>query len=105
MGFTINRVGGVRAWRRGLLVALAVSLLAACGGASGESAGVIQQVGTPEELYQRPRNLFVAGFIGSPASNFLPGTLEGGHLRTALGDVALPAGVAARSWRPAPVPP
>jgi multiple sugar transport system ATP-binding protein len=54
-------------------------------------AGVIQQVGTPEELYQRPRNLFVAGFIGSPAMNFLPGTLEDGRLRTALGDVALPA--------------
>jgi multiple sugar transport system ATP-binding protein len=36
-------------------------------------AGVIQQVDTPEELYQRPRNLFVAGFIGSPAMNFLPG--------------------------------
>jgi multiple sugar transport system ATP-binding protein len=46
-------------------------------------AGVIQQVGTPEELYQRPRKLFVAGFIGSPAMNFLPGTLEDGRLRTA----------------------
>ena len=54
-------------------------------------AGVIQQVGAPEELYERPRNLFVAGFIGSPAMNFLPGTLEDGHLRTALGDVVLPA--------------
>jgi multiple sugar transport system ATP-binding protein len=59
-------------------------------------AGVIQQVGAPEELYQRPRNLFVAGFIGSPAMNFLPGTLEDGHLRTALGDVALPAEMAAK---------
>jgi hypothetical protein len=38
----------------------------------------------------------VAGFIGSPAMNFLPGTLEDGHLRTALGDVALPAEVAAK---------
>jgi multiple sugar transport system ATP-binding protein len=37
----------------------------------------------------------VAGFIGSPAMNFLPGTLEDGHLRTALGDVALPAEVRA----------
>jgi multiple sugar transport system ATP-binding protein len=36
-------------------------------------AGVLQQVGTPEELYERPRNVFVAGFIGSPAMNFLPG--------------------------------
>jgi multiple sugar transport system ATP-binding protein len=59
-------------------------------------AGVIQQVGTPEELYERPVNLFVAGFIGSPAMNFLPGTLEDGRLRTALGDVALPAELRAR---------
>jgi multiple sugar transport system ATP-binding protein len=62
-------------------------------------AGVIQQVGAPEELYQRPRNLFVAGFIGSPAMNFLPGTLEGGRLRTALGDVELPAEAAAKVGR------
>jgi multiple sugar transport system ATP-binding protein len=59
-------------------------------------AGVIQQVDTPEELYQRPRNLFVAGFIGSPAMNFLPGTLEDGRLRTALGDVELPGEVSAK---------
>jgi multiple sugar transport system ATP-binding protein len=61
--------------------------------------GVIQQVGSPEELYQRPRNLFVAGFIGSPAMNFLPGTLEDGRLRTALGDVELPAEVTAKVRR------
>src|SRR5919205_2918132 len=36
--------------------------------------GVIQQVGAPEELYERPVNLFVAGFIGSPSMNFVPGT-------------------------------
>jgi multiple sugar transport system ATP-binding protein len=59
-------------------------------------AGVIQQVGAPEELYLRPRNLFVAGFIGSPAMNFLPGTMEDGRLRTALGDVAPPAEVRAK---------
>ncbi|HEY8921661.1 MAG TPA: ABC transporter ATP-binding protein [Candidatus Limnocylindria bacterium] len=34
--------------------------------------GVLQQAGTPEELYTQPRNLFVAGFIGSPAMNLLP---------------------------------
>jgi multiple sugar transport system ATP-binding protein len=56
-------------------------------------AGVIQQVGTPEELYERPRNLFVAGFIGSPAMNFLPVTLEDSRLHTPLGDLALPAEV------------
>jgi multiple sugar transport system ATP-binding protein len=37
--------------------------------------GVVQQVGTPEELYRRPANLFVAGFIGSPKMNFLKGEL------------------------------
>jgi multiple sugar transport system ATP-binding protein len=56
-------------------------------------AGVIQQVGTPEELYQRPRNLFVAGFIGSPSMNFLPATLEDNRLRTPLGDLPLPADI------------
>ncbi len=40
--------------------------------------GVLQQVGTPAELYDRPTNLFVAGFIGSPSMNFLPGELADG---------------------------
>jgi multiple sugar transport system ATP-binding protein len=35
--------------------------------------GVLQQIGTPEELYTNPVNVFVAGFIGSPAMNFVPG--------------------------------
>jgi multiple sugar transport system ATP-binding protein len=52
-------------------------------------SGVLQQVGTPKELYDRPDNLFVAGFIGSPAMNFLSGTLEDGKLRTSLGDFTL----------------
>jgi len=38
--------------------------------------GWIQQVGTPLELYNQPANLFVAGFIGSPAMNFLPATVS-----------------------------
>jgi multiple sugar transport system ATP-binding protein len=59
-------------------------------------AGVIQQVGTPEELYERPRNLFVAGFIGSPAMNFLPVHLDDGRLRTPMGDLPLPAEVRAK---------
>ena len=45
---------------------------------SGEAVardGSVAQVGTPLELYHRPRNLFVAGFIGSPKMNFLPATL------------------------------
>ncbi len=41
-------------------------------------SGVIQQVGTPMELYQRPVNLFVAGFIGSPAMNTIKGELVSG---------------------------
>jgi len=38
--------------------------------------GIIEQIGTPLDLYDRPRNLFVAGFIGSPAMNFLKGTIR-----------------------------
>jgi multiple sugar transport system ATP-binding protein len=52
--------------------------------------GVIQQVGTPTELYQHPTNLFVAGFIGSPAMNFLPATIEGDALNCGLGKIAMP---------------
>jgi multiple sugar transport system ATP-binding protein len=40
--------------------------------------GVLQQVAAPQELYQRPANLFVAGFIGSPAMNLIEATLERG---------------------------
>ncbi len=39
--------------------------------------GKIEQVGTPEEIYEKPRTFFVAGFIGTPAMNFLEVTLEG----------------------------
>ncbi|MBL0936819.1 MAG: sn-glycerol-3-phosphate ABC transporter ATP-binding protein UgpC [Rhizobiaceae bacterium] len=42
------------------------------------NAGVVQQVGTPIEIYDRPANTFVAGFIGSPAMNLIQGTLSGG---------------------------
>jgi multiple sugar transport system ATP-binding protein len=49
-------------------------------------SGLLQQVGSPKELYDRPLNLFVAGFIGSPAMNFVSGTLEEGKLRTSFGD-------------------
>ena len=40
--------------------------------------GVVQQVGTPTDIYDHPANTFVASFIGSPAMNLLEGTLEGG---------------------------
>jgi multiple sugar transport system ATP-binding protein len=52
-------------------------------------AGRIQQVGTPADLYEHPVNLFVAGFIGSPAMNFLPGRLDGDQLRTPIGELRL----------------
>ena len=64
------------------------------------NAGRIQQIGTPMELYDHPLNVFVAGFIGSPAMNFVTGVVErrdGLRLRAADGgflDFALPAGVA-----------
>ena len=51
--------------------------------------GMIQQVGSPQQLYDRPDNLFVAGFIGSPAMNFLPSVVENNTLHTPLGDVPL----------------
>ena len=50
-------------------------------------AGVLQQVGSPAELYDSPRNLFVAGFIGSPAMNFMPAELRGGKLVLPIGEV------------------
>jgi multiple sugar transport system ATP-binding protein len=40
--------------------------------------GLVQQVGTPTEIYDNPANTFVAGFIGSPAMNLVTGTIEGG---------------------------
>jgi multiple sugar transport system ATP-binding protein len=52
-------------------------------------AGIVQQVGSPQELYNRPANLFVAGFIGSPAMNFLPGRLTQNGIETAIGEVAV----------------
>ncbi|WP_031103670.1 ABC transporter ATP-binding protein [Streptomyces sp. NRRL S-146] len=51
--------------------------------------GLVQQIGTPAELYDLPRNIFVAGFIGSPAMNFVNATLEAGALRSPLGDLTL----------------
>jgi multiple sugar transport system ATP-binding protein len=52
--------------------------------------GVVQQVGSPTDLYQHPTNLFVAGFIGSPAMNFLPATIEGDSLNCGLGQIEMP---------------
>ncbi|MDG4831770.1 sn-glycerol-3-phosphate ABC transporter ATP-binding protein UgpC [Solwaraspora sp. WMMD1047] len=51
--------------------------------------GAVQQVGPPQELYDNPRNLFVAGFIGSPSMNFLHAAVDDGRLRTAVGELPI----------------
>jgi multiple sugar transport system ATP-binding protein len=58
------------------------------------NGGKVEQIGTPLELYDDPDNLFVAGFIGSPAMNFIPGKFTAGGI-VAAGNVTLsaPAGV------------
>jgi len=62
--------------------------------------GVIQQVDTPDRIYQHPANIFVVGFIGSPSMNFIRGRLEeegqGIYFRTAGLDIKLPEGKAKR---------
>jgi multiple sugar transport system ATP-binding protein len=52
-------------------------------------AGILQQVASPRELYDTPRNLFVAGFIGSPAMNFFAGKLESDGIQTPMGKIPL----------------
>src|SRR3954471_10635692 len=56
-------------------------------------AGELQQVDTPKKLYNHPRNIFVAGFIGSPSMNFLPAHVGGGKVRLPFGEIDLPQGV------------
>jgi multiple sugar transport system ATP-binding protein len=53
-------------------------------------SGVLQQVGQPMELYNSPVNLFVAGFIGSPAMNFMPASVQGETIKLPFGDVRIP---------------
>lgn len=52
--------------------------------------GHVQQVGAPQDLYDNPVNLFVAGFIGSPSMNFIPGRLTQTGVDTAIGPIELP---------------
>jgi len=59
--------------------------------------GLLQQVGTPRDLYEQPANLFVAGFIGSPPMNFLPGNVRGEALETPFGSIPLPPEVARKA--------
>ena len=55
--------------------------------------GIVEQVGAPLELYDRPGNIFVAGFIGSPAMNMLSGTLDGAGF-SGPGGIRLPVPLA-----------
>ena len=57
-------------------------------------SGVIEQAGAPLELYNNPRNLFVAGFIGSPKMNFLSASADGSSLKVAGNSLALQRPVA-----------
>lgn len=57
-------------------------------------SGQIQQVGTPEEVYDNPVNVFVASFIGAPSMNFLPARIEDDRLALAHGDETLPLALA-----------
>jgi multiple sugar transport system ATP-binding protein len=59
-------------------------------------AGLLQQVGPPGELYRQPKNLFVAGFIGSPSMNFLPGEIDGDSVKTPLGTMRIPDSIRGR---------
>jgi multiple sugar transport system ATP-binding protein len=58
--------------------------------------GVVQQVASPKDLYNEPVNLFVAGFIGSPAMNMLAGDLQGDTLKLPMVEVKLPEEVRSR---------
>jgi multiple sugar transport system ATP-binding protein len=58
--------------------------------------GIVEQVGAPLDLYDRPANLFVAGFIGSPAMNFIKGKVEGGAFKADAG-FSMPIGETARA--------
>ena len=59
------------------------------------NAGILQQVGTPGDIYDHPANLFVAGFIGSPTMNFVPATVENGSAKASGFAVKLPKPVSA----------
>lgn len=54
--------------------------------------GIIQQIGAPKEVYENPENVFVAGFIGSPAMNFFKGQIEDGFFKIGTEKLAIPEG-------------
>lgn len=53
--------------------------------------GKIQQLGTPQEIYDRPENLFVASFVGTPPMNLFPATLDDGRAAAAGFSLPIPA--------------
>jgi multiple sugar transport system ATP-binding protein len=64
------------------------------------NAGRVEQIGSPLDCYDNPANLFVAGFIGSPSMNFIPGRVSGGRVSLSQGvDLPLPATAALESSR------
>jgi multiple sugar transport system ATP-binding protein len=54
------------------------------------NAGILQQVGTPGDIYDHPANLFVAGFIGTPTMNFVPATVQNGTAKASGFEVNMP---------------
>jgi multiple sugar transport system ATP-binding protein len=64
--------------------------------------GIVEQIGAPLELYDRPANLFVAGFIGSPAMNFIKGKVDGGTFKADAG-FSMPINAAAKASSGQPV--
>ena len=60
------------------------------------NAGILQQVGTPGEIYDHPANLFVAGFIGTPTMNFIPASVTNGSAKASGFEVKLPKPVSAQ---------
>ena len=59
--------------------------------------GVVQQVANPKRLYLSPANIFVAGFIGSPAMNFFPAKVENGRVRLPMVEYELPENIRQRA--------
>jgi multiple sugar transport system ATP-binding protein len=69
----------------------------------GDKVGVLNQgriiqIAKPQDIYNRPKDIFVAGFVGSPAMNFLPGEARDGRLTALAGAMALSADGPARDW-------
>jgi multiple sugar transport system ATP-binding protein len=79
------------------------------------SKGVVQQLGTPQQLYYAPENTYVASFVGSPPMNFIPAVVAGGTLRLGGESAAAPShwptdagevllGVRPEALQPGPAP-